>query len=213
MSNPKTWSAAARLAVEEQAKMWPSISQAVGIVAEERAISPGAAGAALCEACASGVIRWKARRADDLEWPSAGFVVPIRTSPGSIYGSRRGVLTREVWRRAHIAGGMVIDGDDRYVVEINAADLAFWLPNRRQAEMDGQSRGPGRPGMRRELADELRRRADEKRLTASWHAQSADLANWATVNAPKGVTPPQANTIERDDDLKDLYHRLITVAP
>jgi len=105
---------------------WLYIPQAVQIMAKRLALSIGAAGAALCEACASGSVRFRWR---DDDWPTDGFIVPIRTMPGGLGRSQR--LTRHVWSAAHIDRDAVVSDCGRYeLVQISRDDLEFWLSPR-----------------------------------------------------------------------------------
>jgi hypothetical protein len=92
---------------------WLNIWDAANLVMTRLKVSVGAAQARLCEACASGMVRW--RRAD---WRYSMHI-----------GIDHSLLTRDVWRRAHIDldEGEVADGHRRFAVAISNEDLHFWL--------------------------------------------------------------------------------------
>ena len=131
---------------------WLYIPQAVQILAERLELSIGAAGATLCDACASGSVRISL--CDD-DWPTDGFIVPIRTMPGSLGRSQR--LTRHVWAQAHIDRDAVVSDSGRYeAVRISRQDLAFWLSQRLNRTSAGTDftkppirRPPSKPAERR----------------------------------------------------------------
>lgn len=88
-------------------KDWVHVPNAVDWVRDALSLSEGAAGAALCGACASGMVRW--RLADP-------FVRPP---------------SRKHWHHAHIdSDGNMVSGATRWealYLRISAVDLLFWL--------------------------------------------------------------------------------------
>ena len=111
---------------------WLFIDRAVQMTAERLAISIGAAGAALCDACASGAVRWR-------DWDP----VPI-TRPGL-------GLTREVWKQAHIdRDAVVIGGGESYeLVQISRDDLEFWLSQQPTPKASSAGTDPAKPATNR----------------------------------------------------------------
>jgi hypothetical protein len=106
---------------ESESKQRLSLWGAVSLVRKRLEVSVGAAQGALCEACASGMVRW--HRGD---WR---YAIPISTATYP--------LTREVWGGAHIDldEGEVVHGRNHYSVEINGDDLTYWLSVRRSSRV------------------------------------------------------------------------------
>jgi hypothetical protein len=104
---------------------WLDLAAASHVVAEHLRTPLGAAGAALCTACATGAIRW--RELNDC------WAVPIRTVPP---------LTRQVWARGHIYPERceLVDRSHRYeMIVICRADLLAYFRN---SEMRDQQSAP-----------------------------------------------------------------------
>ena len=143
---------------------WLSVPNAVCIIADAFAMSIGAAGAALCEACAHQQIRWH----------QLGFHSPPNP---------------EAWRIGHIDNkGDLVSGIFRYeapFLRISGGDLAYWLRQHpcfgSPAKEDRDAAQPGEvgatgadasPGQRvaseaavRELAQVLGENLTEAKLT------------------------------------------------
>jgi hypothetical protein len=132
---------------------WLSAPNAIAIVVEALPISLGAAGAALCDACAAGTVRWR-DDADD------SFAMPIRVQPG---------LTRRAWAEGHIDfdRAELVSGRHRYelcFLLISGSDLLFWLsqqPNRRAGNTETKPAEPTTKTRPKYTVEEIQREVDD----------------------------------------------------
>jgi len=180
---------------------WPSLAWCVRHVARTLGLGIGPAGAAICQACAAGLIRWQ------------GFTVE-RPTPQDWRDGRIDASGRYLIGRGHCHDLLWLSGDD----------LADWL-QRRQSEavtpgLDGTAAASGEPTERRPagrpsamhiIEVEMRRRAsaDPCELLDTLSGECEVLAKWVRLVCAAMKPPIQApgeKTIA--NKLRNVYREL-----